>query len=277
MAISLKKMIATVVAGAAALVAVSASADVVLPTAGNGELTLFARDNVTGVVYARGLGVFLDNFATEATTGDPGYTVPTTSQFALPTIGPDANLTSFLAGAAGHEVVWGVQGADTQGSNLPTSPRRLAMTSEADIYATNSIPTTSSLSLAASGVNTFFTSLNANLPDAAGSSIFGAADAGGLWGNTGTAGAGSQTLAGNLNYATVGTAMNFYLFTTNGTSATGGGGSLSRAFQAYDLTLAADGTLSASPVPLPAAAWLLGSGLVGLAGIGRRRRAAVAA
>ena len=31
---------------------------------------------------------------------------------------------------------------------------------------------------------------------------------------------------------------------------------------------------SATPVPIPAAIWLLGSGLIGLVGIGRRRRAA---
>jgi hypothetical protein len=45
-------------------------------------------------------------------------------------------------------------------------------------------------------------------------------------------------------------------------------------------TLGADGTLtitgnSTAPVPLPAAVWLFGSGLMGLVGVSRRRKAAV--
>jgi hypothetical protein len=48
-----------------------------------------------------------------------------------------------------------------------------------------------------------------------------------------------------------------------------------------NLTLSASGLLSVAagsvtpPVPLPAAVWLFGSGLLGLLGVGRRRAAAV--
>jgi hypothetical protein len=42
-------------------------------------------------------------------------------------------------------------------------------------------------------------------------------------------------------------------------------------------TLTFTGNGGTTPVPLPAAVWLLGSGLLGLAGVGRRRAAKVVA
>lgn len=45
---------------------------------------------------------------------------------------------------------------------------------------------------------------------------------------------------------------------------------LGRAVGAGDLLLGADGNLQLQPVPLPAAAWLLGSALIGIASISRR-------
>ena len=42
---------------------------------------------------------------------------------------------------------------------------------------------------------------------------------------------------------------------------------------AYDFRTTEVGTLTASPVPVPAAVWLFGSGLLGLVGIARRKKA----
>ena len=65
----------------------------------------------------------------------------------------------------------------------------------------------------------------------------------------------------------LGTDMNLYAMTPDNTKATAG-----QLYTAGLVTMTADGTLeAASPVPLPAAVWLLGSGLLGLAGVGRRR------
>ena len=96
-----------------ALAASSAHADVFLPNTGNGELTLFVRNEVTGAVYARGLQIRLDSILTQAQinepyTGDSILGIVQDINYALGTIGPDANLTSFLA-AAGAKT-WTISG-----------------------------------------------------------------------------------------------------------------------------------------------------------------------
>ena len=273
MEISLKNIVAIALAGAAALGAVSASADVIAPTTGNGELTLFVRDTVTGNVYARGLGATLNDIATEAFTGG-AYSGPTTVEYTLPSVAHDDNYSAFIATTAGHEVVWGILGADSSGNNSAVTPKRVAFTTNDDLVGTMTIPGNLQLTGAAGTISNLQVALNDALPDASGSSLYGVDNLGGQWGNAGTLGEGAEHVfavnAGNA--ALLGSAQAFYL----ATSSTGGNGVTGRLFQAASLQLDANGDLHAvvAPVPLPAAAWLMGSGLIGLAGIGRRRRAA---
>src|SRR5512147_1560280 len=63
----------------AALVASSAYADVLLPSSGNGELTLFVKNNTTGAVYARGLQITVDNVLTQAAIQSGAFTGPVQS------------------------------------------------------------------------------------------------------------------------------------------------------------------------------------------------------
>jgi len=64
-----------------------------------------------------------------------------------------------------------------------------------------------------------------------------------------------------------------YAYTSNGN------GSLLQSYSLGQVELLSNGTLetvaaaTTSAVPLPAGVWLIGSGLLGLAGIGRRRQA----
>jgi hypothetical protein len=96
-----------------------------------------------------------------------------------------------------------------------------------------------------------------------------------------TTASGSPTkwgLFGVADLAAVGTGVALYGLTGNVAA-----GQPAAGIQSYALgtvTLASDGTLSftgngTAPVPLPAAVWLFGSGLMGLVGVSRRRKGAV--
>src|ERR1700704_6511861 len=77
-----------------ALAATSAFATTIAPQTGNGELVLYARDTVTNVTYAKGLGLQIDGVATRATiAADTTYTYPTggTIAYSLPNTSLDAN------------------------------------------------------------------------------------------------------------------------------------------------------------------------------------------
>jgi hypothetical protein len=111
--------------------------------------------------------------------------------------------------------------------------------------------------------------------DATGSFNQGGLGANGLW-------TGWQTLDPTQAY---GTAVNFYYGGVSQISSGGRGGALKDAFQASDVTnlgqfLLAGSTLTFAPagvsaVPLPAAVWMFGAGLMGLLRITRRKAAAI--
>jgi hypothetical protein len=265
MEISLKQVVAIAIAGASALGAMTASADVINTDSGNGELTLFVRNDVTGAVYARGLQIRLDDILTEGAIQSGGYTAGTANQrsYVLPTIGPDANLTSFLGQAGTFS--WTVMGGDNTGLINVIGGKRYVTTTPADLTNGTTV-TTGNLSSSYNNLFTMINQLNGFLPDSAGSSIV----ADGQWRQTGaTPGSEAGTWYGvgpsNVNSIGQANAANFYLL------AAPGGGGAARVYQFADITLNADGTL-VSAVPLPAAFWLLGTGLAGLAGVSRRRK-----
>jgi hypothetical protein len=107
-----------------------------------------------------------------------------------------------------------------------------------------------------------------------------------FWGNDGvftspflqSLGFGSNN--GQQAWGVVGAALDFWAFTTSGTSDSNVNLAINR-YTGGQWLLGATGdltyTVAASAVPLPAAVWLLGSGLLGLGTVARRRRNAVAA
>lgn len=274
----MRSLVKIAVAGALLASGATAYADVALPSTGNGELVLFVRDTSNETrVYARGLGITMNQLLTSAQiVADPTKPDPNTNNIAdtdtltysLPSaIGPDANLTAFLAG--GSNFVWTIMGGDNQDPAGTEGNRRYVTTTQFDFTTSPSTLTNTQVGNGAyNGLNGMLAQLNGTLAGANSTAVDG------LWGqsNQSYTAATNWFGAGPVNDNAVGSSAHFYLITTG----TGGTNGLARVYKGVDFTLGLDGTLSSASVggpqvPVPAAVWLLGSALVGLAGVRRRK------
>lgn len=267
MGISSNKIIGAALAVSAMLAGVSAHADVDLSNSGNGELVLFVKNTTTGVVYARGLGINVDNVLGTSAITAGGYSGPSDDfTYSMPSIGPDANLTSFLNGT--DSFAWTVMAGDSTGG-IALGDKRYVTTSQMDLRTNGTNITGTQLATSWNNLQAMLTTLNGFLPDVEGSSVSSL----GQWWQTGASpGASANSWYGTSvnNVNALGQAAGFFVLSTNGT-----GGTTNLYANTFGLQLDANGTLhavgSAPEVPLPAAAWLLGSGLLGLLGVGRRK------
>jgi hypothetical protein len=249
-------------AGALTFAGVAAHASVATPASGAADAILFGEVlNTNSSVVA--------SFA-----GDTGISINSLLGGGVNTtvLGSDANLAKlFAADASDDTIYWGVQAA--QGTTTATpqflttaaKPSRLATLPNADVAG----PT----STWAVGFNNDISTLNSNLgPNA--TTIEGATAAkAGVWDVTGNGTAnwyGSLTTSNTLaTAASVGTGQLFSVVASSGSNPTYGAVE-NLSFSATGLTFAGSGG-SPPPVPLPAAVWLLGSGLLGLTGVARRK------
>jgi hypothetical protein len=184
----------------------------------------------------------------------------------------DTGLTSFINTAVGanNNIVWGIYGEGDVSATKVAQGNALVVTT-GDPAVVTALPVggvtgTSAVKLATdySTINTGFASSSDLFPGAPGTpaGVFGTGT------NTALSFYGQNMTVGQ----TVGApATELYGITGNGTSATG----YALAFGLGTIQFAGDILTftgnSASTVPVPGAVWLLGSGLLGLLGIGRRR------
>ena len=261
----MKKLIPVTAAGALAFGAVAAHASIAAPNSGSSDAILFAEVlNAAGTVavasYAGDTGISINAIVA-------GLTGSTT------VLGSDANLAKlFAADGAGDTIEFAVLGGQYTGSaSLPNfetaGVAKFLTTTTGNSTTSISAATTASLTKMA-GLNTDVGTINSNSGGA--NSVEGTNPAtSGVWDILNTAGTAYWDGAGILNYNTLGTTANLYYMT-------GGGGIASKTTNVLEATasLSSGGlTLTGGTVttPLPAAVWLFGSGLLGLAGVARRK------
>jgi len=250
-----------------------ANAAAVQPNTGNSNLLFFVTDTTSNLTYTDVFTQDLNSYFSTAQATSPAptngvlNTINGDANFTVDLSG-DTNLTGFLSSAGAHPLLWGViAGGYTGGTGSgqrPVGKARYIGTSDSSALGVSEGQIVSAM---ATGLNNDVTLLNTNL--GAGSST-----QQGVFGTTASAGGTVLNFYGGglLLGSAIGASTTLYGITGNGSGAGAGDAySLGTASFAGDVfTFTGNGT---APVPLPAAVWLFGSGLLGLAGIGRRRNA----
>jgi hypothetical protein len=278
MQISLKTAVAAVLTVGSALAGTASQAQVItnLPTStGASDLVLFVSDTISGVYFVEDLGTQISSIysslssptstvitsnGTFTTPASIGGTVAGYSAFEA----ADANYT---ADAAAGGIEYSIMAGDKTSATtvaLITTPHTLGL-SALHTFTNGNVNTF------ASGINTFFGDLNTNLTGNVSTAV--GWDAPGAP-YSGTVGAQNSFISAALgNGAALGTAETMYLFSNNASGTNSDG----NAYIGASVDLSSAGVLTVtnagggSTVPLPAAVWLLGSGLLGLFGVSRRR------
>ena len=265
-----------------------------LPSTNTSDLWLFVSDQTAGTTFAEDTGVSVASILPSGSlAAGNSNTVLSTSISANFSVGPTGALSSYInaANAAGHTLEWGVEGANFPGTTSAKGTGKPG----GIIGLTDNLGTASALSntslLNLSNLQTWTGGFENDLqffvvPGSGAQAGYATggqtykfslgSTAGNVWGATTGNNAGSTDLYGQgVNQAGIGLGQAATLYGLTGNSNSGGQD------QSYvlgtNLILSSTGTLSVSPstVPLPAAVWLFGSGLLGLFGLGRRRAAAV--
>ena len=268
----MKLAIKLAIAGTALVAGVANAANIANggTVAGGSDLVLFISDTTHPNFYLKDLGVQMDSLGiTKAqtasdpdfnlTTGTPGsFTTPQSLGFTA-----DAGIAGFISAHTGDTLVYSILATDVTGTNNNAGSRRI-VGSFTDGQSPLQVDADSAqTSTAAIGANGWFAALNA-------AGITFPNTTNGYGAGTGNGANAPTFFSAFTNGSTVGDTMTLWEIATHGA------GNEANVYESSTtLKLTADGTLTVgvSSVPLPAAVWLLGSGLLGLCGVGRRRAA----
>lgn len=237
-----------------------ASGPTPVPGLAAGGIVVEVWDTTTGHALTEWLGSDTTSFGAPSATPAGGETL----DYGVLGGSTFANTFSSTEIAAGN-VQWTVLGADDRSASAPTVD--YTATTLGTVTATGAIGFASHINSGVSSMNAASSCNNVN-PCIA---TTGTSDPN--WLAT-TNLLGQTAIGGTKTAGTVGgSALDFYQIVTSGSAATKQTQvQFANANGAATWTLAANGDLQyVAPVPLPAAVWLLGSGLLGLLGVGRRK------
>src|SRR6266404_4418493 len=238
------------VAGALALSASGAFA-LGVPALNSSDLVLIVQDETSSATYALDTGISINSVL--PTTSLVTNAVLNTSLAGVnQAITGSSTLQSFMSTAtgAGHTLGWTIEAGQYAGGT-PTTTSTLSSShapGAAKAIFTSTFGTVNNSTVSGKLLGSLLTYENGLNTDV---------NTGGLVSLTGT-----ETTAASYG---PGAAQKYNFFGANDLGAVGS------AYQLFGFT----GNNTTAPVPLPAAVWLLGSGLMGLVGVSRRRKAAV--
>jgi len=240
----------------------SASAAINVFSTGNGELFLSVRDNINATSIVLDMNTTIDTFlGTTSVAGTGG------SDFAM----TDAAVANFMTTGSG-DYSWAVMAGDSVGSASAGGLRYLSTTNAAD----TTIGTLNNFTLQNWSImeGSYLLNVNPFIDLAGPSTTLKSTSADNSYFITAF-----DSWSNNANFTTTaaaGQSQNF-MFLSNSQGTIFPSGKLAKVdfVKTGSFTLQANGTLNyVSAVPLPAAVYFLGSALVGLVGVTRRRNKA---
>ncbi len=278
----MNSLVKSAIASVLALGATSAFASLGAPDNDSSDLVLIVENTTTQATYALDTGISIDSVLPTGSlvtgavmnTSIPGFTG---------SIAASATLQSFLASNPASGDAWTLEAGEFNGAGNAATNGNSKPAGAAKSIFTSALGTTNNSVLSGkvlTNLEAFENDYNGDVTQTNGG-LFPLTTASETTAAAYTNSAAEPNAASKYNMLgandleSFGTSYQLFGFTGNGGTGTLQSYILGTASLAANGLLTITGNTSSSPVPLPAAVWLFGSGLMGLVGVSRRRKASV--